>query len=972
MTGPIFLDPMGADGEQETRAPSSPLDETRVEPSTPSAGPGLLDVSPGSKIGRYLVIAELGRGGMGVVLRAYDPRLRRDVALKCVRPTAMSPEVEARMVQEALALAKLNHPNVVGVYDVEVVAGSVVIAMEYVEGEHFRAWTRRTEPGWREIVNAFLDAGQGLVAAHRAGLLHRDFKPTNVLRTSEGQVKVIDFGIARVDDDDGDPAVVAARTPASGESSSSVSVRLTSAGEVIGTPPFMAPEQHATTDVGPAADQYAFCAAMWQALSGQLPYGPGRDLRALLEAKLAGPPSWPMGAPRIPRVLIQVLRRGLAPDPEHRWPTMESLLTELSRDRSARQRRLSVVGAVIALAAGGFGWQAIDRAQITRDCEAEAQAIEQAWTTERAEGIARAFEDANASYGPDTWSRAQPRVDAHAERWADARATVCRMSRLEGTLDPDLTARAESCLDEQLARLSALADQWEEADGSVLNRAANAAWSLPAPDDCTDRHALRLQAPPDDDLVRRARAQDVREQLARALASSQLGRYDQSLELANEAHAEALELGDPRVIAATLRSIGITQDHRAQYEAARRSLEDAYYFAEEAGDDVGALLAASHLVLTVGHNQARFDEGWRWGQLALRKHARLGLSEDEPIHAGILSHLGVALLTEGRVEDARDHHARALEIRERMMGPEHPEVATSLNNMGLVHLRADEHQEADAVLRRAMGIWEQALSPEHPRVGIAQMNLGALAFNRGDLDQAQRDWERTVEIWERSLGPLHPDIASLESNLGLVHARRGDRAKARASYERALEILEHTEGPTSPALMVVLSNLGQAQLGDGDVEQAWASSRRAMEIMEATKGLDDPSAVVHWCDLGNIEEEREHLSAAYEAFERGRAILEGAEDEDPQRMAELLRGQGRVLLAQERPAEAVVPLERAVELHRAHDSTRPHVRAKAEALLARALWDSGGDRARARSMAEAALTDHEDRAQVQRWLDEHL
>ncbi|HET6584205.1 MAG TPA: serine/threonine-protein kinase, partial [Nannocystaceae bacterium] len=332
MTGGRSSSPTSPKGEGET---------TIVEPadSSPSPTPssarqaylelaGLPDVIlPGTLLGRYVVLEVVGRGGMGTVVRAYDPRLRREVAVKRLRPRASPEQAEARLVREARAMAQLNHPNVVAVYDVEAVPWGVLVAMEYVRGPTLREWLREPRSR-REILEAFRQAGAGLAAAHAAGLVHRDFKPANVLMEESpdsrgvGRVRVTDFGLARgihagepaVSLDSGEDALDAV-DPSGDE--------LTAAGLVLGTPVYMAPEQHAGETAGPAADQYAFCVALWEALAGARPFE-AEDHEALARAKAQGPPPWPR--PReVPARISQAIRRGLAPDPGERFPTMAEL-----------------------------------------------------------------------------------------------------------------------------------------------------------------------------------------------------------------------------------------------------------------------------------------------------------------------------------------------------------------------------------------------------------------------------------------------------------------------------------------------------------------------------------------------------------------------------------------------------------------------------------------------------------------------
>ena len=271
------------------------------------------------EVGRFVVLDRLGGGGMGVVYGAYDPTLHRRVALKVLRraPGKRGP-AHARLRREAVALAKLSHPNVVAVHEVGEVAGETFVAMEYVDGVDLARWAAEHPVGaprrQERALELLRQAGHGLVAAHAAGLVHRDFKPSNVLVGADGRARVADFGLVR-------------------------SVSDADASAIAGTLRYMAPEQQRGDTVGPAADQFAFCVTAWEVLFGERP----DDARRI-----------PDGATRW---IADALRRGLAEDPQRRYPSMRALLGALRRDPGARRRRLALAGlGGIAAAAAVGGW----------------------------------------------------------------------------------------------------------------------------------------------------------------------------------------------------------------------------------------------------------------------------------------------------------------------------------------------------------------------------------------------------------------------------------------------------------------------------------------------------------------------------------------------------------------------------------------------------------------------------------------
>jgi serine/threonine protein kinase len=309
--------------------------------------------SVGDKVGRYLVLSTLGTGGMGVVFSAYDPQLDRKVALKLLRSGLQitTKDAQKRLRREAQAIAQLSHPNVVAVYDVGATEdGDLYIAMEFVEGDTLTTWLKKYPRTWREIIDVFLQAGKGLVAAHGTGLLHRDFKPDNVLVGGDGRVRVTDFGLARsfmVDPESGrGPTPILANT---------LSSSLTATGTVLGTPRYMPPEQLVGPDIDARADQFSFCVALYEALYGQHPLPGSTSVSMHEKGEKALPP--PEGI-KIPAAIGRAVSRGLERDRVKRWPTMALLMSELVPPPPVSAKRY-VFAAVATVAIAGVGMAAV-------------------------------------------------------------------------------------------------------------------------------------------------------------------------------------------------------------------------------------------------------------------------------------------------------------------------------------------------------------------------------------------------------------------------------------------------------------------------------------------------------------------------------------------------------------------------------------------------------------------------------------
>ena len=393
------------------------LAQTATAPAAPAAAAETVASGPGSarapaltKLGRFDLEAVLGMGGMGVVHAAYDPELERRVAVKVLR--GKNADARARLLREARAMAKLSHANVITVFDVGTADGEDFVAMELIDGGTLGDWIERTKPRPHDVIAAFVAAGRGLAAAHAAGLVHRDFKPSNVLRSQSGRIVVTDFGLVRADGADGRPL-----RPAGDPRQASTAPALTQTGSLLGTPAYMAPEQWRSEAVTPATDQFAFCVALWEALSGSRPFG-GATLEDLRDDVLDGPVDLDDGG--LPRIVRPLLRRGLAVDPEKRWPSMTELLDAIER---ASSRRSFAVMAGVGLAATGIVIYLVASAAGTRAPACVQPAID-----------------------PDRVTLT-PGATPYVERWRTARASACEARR-------EVRVARLACLDGVFARIA--------------------------------------------------------------------------------------------------------------------------------------------------------------------------------------------------------------------------------------------------------------------------------------------------------------------------------------------------------------------------------------------------------------------------------------------------------------------------------------------------------------------------------------
>jgi len=771
----------------------------------------------GAKVEHYLVLDEIGRGGMSVVFRAYDARLHREVALKALRP-GVDPVGPERMLREARAMARLAHPNVVPVYDVGTTEGRAWVAMELVEGRDLSRWLAERDRGVDEILQVLLAAGRGLAAAHEKSLVHRDFKPGNVLVGDTGRVRVSDFGLVR-----GVGSIQPERRPQRQDASDEAHDELTQSGSVVGTPRYMPPEQHAGDPVDARGDQFAFCVTAWEALFGEAPFPSGPEGRKAKRAhRLADPPAR-RGVPTRVRDALVV---GLSPDPERRWPSMNALLTELDpAPRAARRRRIYVGAGLLSLSA--LAVVAHELRPPEMGCESGAEQLAEIWSEARNERIARAFAGLDVVGATGAWSRAASLVDRYGEQWTAARRQACEATRVEQAQSATVLDLRNDCLDDRLRRLDAQLAVFETPDDAMVRRAVQAASGLASVQPCSDVDYLQARVPPPTDATVAQRVEALRELRRQADAQEAAGHYDMGVELMQRALTDARTVDYPPMLAELLRRRGSLAMQRGQYDEAVPLLREAYGLAAGSRHDEVAVEAAIDLSFATS-TSSHYEAGERWleharmmieaaalpawyearrmdrlgnirtGQgrheQALQAHIRArdllaGASEPNPqALAGYEMHIGIALSDLGRPDEALEHYETSLRMHEERLGSDHPNVAVVLINIGNLHNEAERWDDALATLGRADRIVSSGLGATHPYVGFVRLNRAVALAGKDDHDGAIELAESALEVHIEAFGRKHPRTARALFNLGLLHEQAGHASEARALLDQSLAI----------------------------------------------------------------------------------------------------------------------------------------------------------------------------------------
>ncbi|MEM7153603.1 MAG: serine/threonine-protein kinase [Myxococcota bacterium] len=908
------------------------------------SAPALLatELPQGATFGRYVVVRKLGAGGMGVVYLAYDPNLDRAVALKVLHAGGSRGDrgaAQQRLLREAQVMAQLSHPNLVPVYDVGTLDEHVFVAMEFIEGGTLSQWSRTETRPWAQVLEIFIGAGQGLAAAHDAGVIHRDFKPDNVMVDRKERARVMDFGLARATEpgspsDDAATGRMVRPDSDSSDSLASISVStadsLTKTGIVLGTPAYMAPEQHMGEPLDFAADQFSFSVALYEALYGERPFAgntAAKLCRAILDEQLQPPPA----GREVPKGLRQIIVRGLAPNPAHRWPSMTAMLDALvQRQQRARRLRSNLPAVVLlgGLAGGSVWWQA----QREQPCQGSEAALAELWNDQERQRLRSAFEATEVPYAPQAAERTTARIDRWGEQWVTHRRDACEATHVRHEQSDTALDLRMHCLAGRKRALEGLLSVLHSAEAGTVEHAISIVEQLPGPEHCDDLEALRSELPPPEDLELRERVNRSLVELGEVGALIGAARYPEARTAIDELDRKVADIDYPPLRVALGMEQGILLHSEGESEKAIELFRDTLWAAEAGGMDRTVAELALKLVLVLGHERDEFDRAESWVTMARAKLERIG--NPPKILARLDRMLGNLADAKGDYEVAATHFEAALAYWQ-SLDPPSVLRARALGDYGKVHFRAGRMKEAAATFERAAELMAEVLGPEHPDVGKTLSNAAVAHHRMGDYDRARATFERTIEVLQAAQGPDHISLAGIYTNLAGVHYRLENYQEAIDAGRRSVAIKRARLGPEHPKIGLSVNNIALAQSKLGDHESALASYREASALLAR---------------LGP-----EHVS-----------------------LIEPLIGEGEELLHLGRAHDAIAPLEKAFALQQTNDH-EPVRLALPAYMLARALWDGGGDQARAVAVARRAAeasrdaTMPEDRRLAERietWLGE--
>ncbi|MBL4686585.1 MAG: protein kinase [Nannocystaceae bacterium] len=892
----------------------------------------------GQRIGRYQLKTRIGAGGMGTVYLAVDPKLQRDVAIKLIRPErAGSEQARTRFVREARAMARIVHPNVVQVYDSGISEGRPFVVMELVRGTTLGGWLSAAPRSNDEILRNVLAAGQGLIAAHEAGLIHRDFKPANVLIGDDGRVRVSDFGLAR-----------ALQESANGGSEDFEVTQpeqiptLTCTGAALGSPVYMAPEQHHSDPneaIDERTDQFAFAVTLFEALVGQRPFE-ATSAMGLLSEKLDGPPVVPTQT-RWLRRHGPHLRRAMHPDRDQRFRSMRALLGALHSRRSLRG---PVAAAVLTGGVGLLVFALVPEAE--RPCEVGRERMHALWGLHERGAVETALTDSGREHGSTTATKVLEQLDTRTVAWANAYAEAC-----EGpneTLDVRM-----KCLEGQRERLSKTITTLKAGDPTTVDQAIAIASAGSMPARCLHNDEPADDTPPE----LRELAAEIRAEVRAAKRREHLGHGEQADTMSAAALQRARDLDYAPLLSFALTTRASALQSVGKNDAAVEFLDEAVTVAEAA--DRWKLVAAAHV-------EAVYLEGYVRGNgpraLRLARQAEAALARaggDHQLEASLLNNLGATYHRMGDIEAACSAMAAALDIRQNNPGAYSTEISHQLaivaaqQNVGACMLTGTNVSDALPFLESALETGVSVYGANNPELATMHQALSSAYESAGRYAEALEHIDKSIAFLDQKPNVPPAERAGAVAYRGYALSAAGRMDEAVQALLEAADLMEAARGPEDATPWAYRANAAEALVELGELDRASklaeTSLRRVLALSEAGQialGIVQKTAGRVALAKGDPGKALEHYLAALANNE----LRTGKED---------LANVGlhidiaRAHRAIGSTAAMLAALERAVELAAIEPHHEPIHSGEAYFELAKAVADDDADRAR--ELAEQAI-----------------
>ena len=792
----------------------------------------------GKTIGHIRIVNILGKGGMGEVYVGFDETLERKVALKAIQAKSrLKPQAKARFLREARVLSQLEHPSICQIHDYIEGEETDFLVLEFIEGKNLhQAVAHKLNKSLKLKIAE--QVAQVLVVAHGKGVVHRDLKPSNVMLTKNGDIKVLDFGLARfVESKPGrlkpktkdeselfklgfdHTAVPGAPTitvpPPTGEESVSVpperplETLKTKHGTVMGTPLYMSPEQARGEAVSAASDMYSFGLLLQELFTGLEPYEETDEPSTILDKAMKAETRPVSGVSSDLAALINRLKSAV--------PTARPSATETAdRLRQIREKpRKRIRNSIISV-------------------------------------VAMAFMLMGLKYTMDL--RRERRLALQAR---DEATNVVKF----------------------LVGLFEVSDPGEARGNTITAR------------EILSKGAQEIGQGLQEQPLTRARLMDTI-----GTVYMKLGLYEDSEPLllrALELREELLENEDPQV-AESFVSLSLLLEQQGKFgeaeRMAQRGLETRERVLEQDHPDIAESL---HGLARIYHKQVKLKEAESLYKRALEIREKV-LGPNHPDVAESLNDLGILYYVQNQFDEAENNYKKALTIRETVLGPDHPDIGRSLNSLAGLYLWLRRFDEAEPLYRRALAIREKTLGPVHPEVATCFYNIALLFYYKGNYEEAEKHYTQALDIQRQSLGENHPDVASTLESLATIFHMRGDYDKALSYYKRALAIEEKAFGTYNPELASALHNMGLLYTEIGEFDTAEKLIKRALEILEGTFGSDHVRVTDSLAHLGYVYSRTERFNKAEDVYRKALTIREKELGSEHPKLSKILNGLGHI------------------------------------------------------------------------------
>jgi len=641
------------------------------------------------------------------------------------------------------------------------------------------------------------------------------------------------------------------------------------------------------------SDQFSFCLALYEAIHGQSPFP--RDPRPKLVEMAEGAEqslAFPATQRRIPRVLRHALQRGLAADPDARWPTMDALLLELQRPlESARWRRLSM----LALFAGSAAM--VTTLLMGGDpCLDDRARLDDVWSKNQHDAVHDAFLATELPYAKDSWDTVEDQFDTYVETWEHSSLEMCRAS-LGSPSQPMRFSGQQQCLDQHRKIFEHHVDLLSSADDALVENSVAMVAALPSIDDCDNTGEVRWIDPDQDPPEHDPRVQEIASALARAHTLDSAGRYSEGILVIDRATMAAEALGDRSMMAEALLVEGQLLMGAGKPEAAEVKLEAAYKMALQDGTDEVVVDALSTLGHVVGAQLRHTEAGLRFIDFALNLAER----PEVRVQSRALAHTSYGNIStiRGEFATAENHFEDALEILRAEHGDNHLSLVAPLDGLAQALRKQGELPLALKYREQALEIHRRWQGDQHPATAYTMSNMAAILYDQGEYQRAQLQLERAIPVLERTLGPEHLNLASPRNSLAAVLHEQKKYAEAEAQYRKSIRIWERAVGEADPRIATARLNLASTLRKQERNQPAIEQLTIVLRILDANETTPENARISARAlrDLGKLRFDEGEFESAEARYQQGISRLESSGAAQSSMMAQLLDNLGDVALA---------------------------------------------------------------------------